>query len=156
MGLSFPVYVIYDELVEDTDENRILRAAIKSLLRMKDLNTPTKTKLKQYDNILSGAAVKVYNKANIPKIKYNHLNEHYKPSIDLARFILLHSSFSLSSGDTPIAHFLIYMPRLFEDFVINSLRKCDSLKSLNPSRDSFPQGKSLFFDKGKKNKKYKN
>lgn len=139
--------ITYDDFTEDIEENRLLRAAIDKLLKLKDLDSIVKIRLRHFDNILSSATLKKYEIQEMPNFNWNRLNEHYKPSIDLAKFIILHSSFDLNVGNLPSLGFLLYMPKIFEDFILVALRRCEALSSLKPNASKLRQGHSLAFDR---------
>lgn len=143
-GIVPPIEVTYDDYTEDITENQILRAAIERLTKLRIRNQQHRISLNRLlpsfervaDLPLAGNA--------IPDISYSRLNEHYRPSVELARLILRATSFDLAHGRVRSSGFLIDMNKLFEDFLVVALRE-----TLGLSLRAFPQNaktKRLYLD----------
>ena len=133
-GISPPVEVRYDEFTVDIDENRVIKAALARLSRMRLRSDRSKRKLRFANAALQQVSLIEYGK-RIPQIRFNRLNERYRPAILLAELILRSTSFDLATGRVSAPSFLIDMNRVFEDFVVHALRD-----ELRLSESQFPQG----------------
>jgi 5-methylcytosine-specific restriction endonuclease McrBC regulatory subunit McrC len=80
------------------------------------------------------------------EIYYSSLNEYYRPAVDISRFVLSNFSWTLKLGSFDAPTFLLYMPKIYEDFIVNALRESKPLQSLGANMKSFQQNKSLRFD----------
>lgn len=117
-----------------------------------------------------------YDPRNLPDIHFTSLNDYYRSevcgantlcvwffsnflldgaispvqrhAIQMAKFVLKNVIYSMEGGpfDAPI--FLLYMPRVYEDFVVNSLRESKALQAVHADTKIFAQGKPLRFDQG--------
>lgn len=115
-----PVEVRYDEFAEDVEENRLLRAALERLARLPIRSTKASHDLRALRIALQTISVVDYDARRLPKITYTRLNRHYRPAVELARFILRSISLREEHGHAESAAFLVDMNALFEDFVVIS------------------------------------
>ena len=122
-GIAPPVEVTYDDFTEDIEPNRLLRAAIASLLRLRVRRQQSRSGLRAIENKLSGVQLVQYDSRRLPHVAFNRLNMRYRPAVDLARLILRSTSFELSHGEVAASAFLIDMNKVFEDFVVIALRE---------------------------------
>jgi len=89
-----------------------------------------------------------YSRCPLPDVTFTRLNEHYRPSVRLARLILRNTSISQESGPVRSSAFLVNMNQVFEDFVVVALRDAMGL-----SARCFPQqcsGRALWLDAEKR------
>jgi 5-methylcytosine-specific restriction enzyme subunit McrC len=130
-----PAEVRYDEFTEDIEENRLLKAAITRLGRLRLRSVTSRRALRAFDETLSSVRTIEYDPRHLPEIIWTRLNERYRPAVELARLILRATSFDLSHGGVRSSAFLIDMNQVFEDFVVIAMRE-----HLRLSERAFPQG----------------
>lgn len=134
LGITPPIDVRYDDYTIDIDENRIIKAALSRLRRIRLRSEDSKRALRQVGGALANVSDVEYGN-QLPKVLFNRLNDRYQPAIRLAELILRATSYDLGRGKASSSSFLIDMNRVFEEFVIQALR--DELKL---SDSEFPQG----------------
>ena len=142
-GTFPPAEVRYDEFTADIDENRLIKAAIFRLGRMR-IRSEAARKFRAFDSLLGNVQLVYYDPRVLPDINYTRLNAHYRPAIELAKLILRSASFELHHGKISASTFLVDMNDVFENFVVVALRDV-----LRLSERTFPQGakgKSLSLD----------
>jgi 5-methylcytosine-specific restriction enzyme subunit McrC len=64
-----------------------------------------------------------YHPGRLPEILYTRLNAHYRPIVELAKYILRSTSFELGHGPVRSSAFLVDMNKVFENFVVVALRE---------------------------------
>lgn len=146
-GVAPPVEVTYDDFTEDIELNRLLRAAVHRLLRLRIRHERLRWPLRSLDSRLDGVALVEYDRRRIPEAQLDRRTEHYRGAVGLARLILAGTSFDLRAGTTPASAFLIDMNRVFEDFVITALR--DAIGHSHGTLVQGAAGRRLFLDIGK-------
>ena len=134
-GIFPPVEVRYDEFTEDIVENRLLKAALARLGRMRIRSADVRRSLRAFDAALANVSLVEFQPSQLPEIGWTRLNEHYRPAVELAKLILRATSFEVGHGAVRSTSFLVDMNRVFEDFVVIALRE-----SLGLSTTTFPQG----------------
>jgi hypothetical protein len=147
-GAASPAEVTYDEFTEDIEENRLIKAALARLGNMRIRNQLVKRSLRRFDSALERVGLVRYDPRSVPVIRYTRLNEHYRPTVELARLILRSDSYELRHGALRGTSLLVDMNEVFEDFVVVALRE-----ALGVSERSFPQaarGRRLFLDSARK------
>lgn len=147
-GICPPVEVRYDEFTEDITENRLIKAAIARLGRLRIRSDDARRVLRAFDALLTTVESAPFDPRALPEIHYTRLNEHFRPAVELAKLILQNTSFDLGQGPVRASSFLVDMNRVFEDFVVVALRE-----ALGVSERTFPQGasrRSLFLDRAKR------
>jgi 5-methylcytosine-specific restriction enzyme subunit McrC len=130
-----PAEVRYDDFTENIEENRLLKAAIARLGRLRLRSVTTRRSLRAFDETLSAVRLIEYDPRRLPEINWTRLNSRYRPAVELARLILRSTSFDLAHGGVRSSAFLIDMNQVFEDFVVTALRE-----ELRLSEHAFPQG----------------
>jgi len=135
LGIVPPIEVAYDEFTVDIAENRLLRAALAVLRRSGVRSLTVAESLRRIEAQLEDVALVEYHAGNLPGIVYTRLNDHYRPALGLARYIIASSSYELEGGDVKTSSFTIEMNRAFEDFVVAALRDALRLPAW-----VFPQG----------------
>lgn len=134
-GIFPPVEVRYDEFTEDIVENRLIKAALARLGRLRIRSADVRRSLRAFDAALANVSLVEFHPAQLPEINWTRLNQHYKPAVELAMLIIRATSFEVGHGKVRSTSFLVDMNRVFEDFVIIALRE-----SLGLSAITFPQG----------------
>lgn len=130
-----PVEVQYDDFTEDIVENRLIKAAINRLRRLRTRSPRSQQLLQRLNATLERVQSVEFDPHALPEIHYTRLNEHYRPAVELARLVLRSTSFEVTHGDVRASAFLIDMNRVFEDFVAIALRE-----ALHLTPRTFPQG----------------
>lgn len=145
-GIFPPAEVRYDEFTEDIDENRLIKAAIARLGRLRIHSDAARRAMRRFDATVGAVRLVSYDPRQLPELTYTRLNHHYRSAVELAKLILRSTSFDLGQGEVRATTFLVDMNRVFEDFVIVALRE-----ALGLSERSFPQGakgRELRLDEG--------
>jgi 5-methylcytosine-specific restriction enzyme subunit McrC len=132
-GRTPPVEVIYDEFTEDIAENRLLKAAVHRLRRLRLRSAASRHTLRSLDNALDRVRLEHYDARQIPTIRFSRLNEHYRPAVELARLILRATSINPAHGQSRSSTFLVNMNTVFEEFITVALRE-----ALGADERSFP------------------
>ena len=122
-GDRLPVEVTYDEFTPDIEVNRILRAAIDRLRRLRLRNDRSRQSLRSLDGLFHDVSLTSYGRGSLPRIAWTRLNRHYRPAVDLALLILSSSSIEAIHGGRRANSLLIDMNDVFEDFVVTALRE---------------------------------
>ncbi len=136
-GLFPPAEVRYDEFTQDIEVNRLIKAAIARLGRMRIRSDAARRSLRLFDSALETVSLVHYDPRQLPDVVYTRLNEHYRPAVELAKLILRSTSFELRHGEVRASAFLVDMNEVFENFVVVALRDV-----LRLSARTFPQGAS--------------
>ena len=146
-GLMPPLEVRYDEYTEDIEPNRILRAALDRLERLRLSLEDTRRGLRRLRGTLERVTLRHYSPSQLPEIAWDRLNQHYRGAVELARFILRSAAFDLAHGRVAASAFLLDMNEVFEVFVHTALGE-----SLSLSPRAFPRaaaGHLLCLDHGR-------
>ena len=81
-GICPPVEVRYDEFTEDIVENRLLKAALARLSRLRIRSDDARRALRAFDGVLSTVETVEFDPRRLPEIHYTRLNEHYRPALN--------------------------------------------------------------------------
>ena len=122
-GIPLPVELRFDEFTEDILANRLVKAAAARLRHMSLNSSESRRGLGWIAAILENVSLLEYRRRNVPEVRFDRLNEHYRHVVGLARLILLHSEFESFRGDVRASGFLINMNDLFQEFVTQALRE---------------------------------
>lgn len=134
-GRILPLELRFDEYTTDVEENRLLKAAIHRLRRLRLRSERSRHALEAFEDVLSEVRLVEYEVRRLPEVHWTRLNERYRSAVELAKLILRAVSFELGHGATPASAFLLDMNQVFENFVVVALRD-----ALRLSERSFPQG----------------
>jgi 5-methylcytosine-specific restriction enzyme subunit McrC len=130
-----PAEVRYDDFTVDVEENRLLKAALTRLGRLRLRSAAVARMLGQALARFEGVTDVRYDPRALPEVRYTRLNAHYRPAVELARRLLRATAFDLSRGRVTASSFLVDMNVVFEDFVVVALRE-----ALGLTPGAFPQG----------------
>lgn len=122
-GVPVPVELRFDEFTEDILANRLVKAAAARLGRMTLRSSEARRGLGWIAAILDNVSLLEFRRGQVPEVRFDRLNEHYRHVVGLARLILLHSEFESRRGDVRATGFLIDMNVLFQEFVTQALRE---------------------------------
>ena len=112
-----PAEVSFDEFTEDIDENRMLRAAVRTMLRTPLRSARVRAALRRHYAALSGAADYDYPRSQVPSPVITRLNARFAGALGLARLILTATTYDLGAGNASANTFLVDMNAVFEQFV---------------------------------------
>ncbi len=137
-GIPLPVELRFDEFTDDILSNRLVKAAAARLRQMTLSSSEARRGLGWIAAILENVSLREFRRRNVPEVRFDRLNEHYRHVVGLARLILLHSEFESFRGDVRASGFLINMNDLFQEFVTQALRE-----ALNVSDKTLRDDKGL-------------
>lgn len=119
-GMLIPIEVTYDDFSVDTAENRILRAALRTMLAVPRLDSKVRRRLAHLEARLDGVST-LQPWAAIPTWRPSRLNERYQPALRLSEIVLRHASAKPGDPGVEVASFVAVMWKVFEDFVTVAL-----------------------------------
>ena len=122
-GIPVPVEVRYDEFTDDTLANRLVKAAAQRLGGMRLRSQPARVGLGWIGAMLDNISPVEFAPTDIPEIRFDQLNEHYRGVVELSRLILRHSAFESGRGHVRATGFLMDMNVVFQEFVTVALRE---------------------------------
>ena len=122
-GIPLPIELRFDEFTEDILANQLVKAAAVRLRHMTLNSAEARRGLGYIAAILEDVSLLEFRRRNVPEVRFDRLNEHYRHVVGLARLILLHSEFESFRGDVRASGFLINMNDLFQEFVTQALRE---------------------------------
>ncbi|MXY92130.1 MAG: hypothetical protein F4047_02255 [Caldilineaceae bacterium SB0670_bin_27] len=122
-GIPLPLELRFDEFTEDILANRLVKTAVARLRHMTLGSSEARRGLSWVAATLESVSLLEFRRRNVPEVRFDRLNEHYREVVGLARLILLHSEFESFRGDVRASGFLIDMNILFQEFVVQSLRE---------------------------------
>ena len=122
-GIPLPVEVRYDEFTNDVLANRLVRAAVYLLGRMRLRLQPARRQLGRIAGMLENVSPAEFRPSTVPEIDFDRLNEHYRGVVSLSQLILRQGAFESSRGDVRASGFLMDMNTVFQEFVTVALRE---------------------------------
>ena len=144
-GIPLPVEVRYDEFTNDVLANRLVRAAVYLLGRMRLRSQPARRQLGRIAGMLENVSPVEFRPNAVPEVRFDRLNEHYRTVVELSRLILQHGAFESSRGEVRASGFLMDMNVVFQEFVTVALRE-----ALGVSADAFRERPISSLDEGGK------
>lgn len=115
-GIPVPVELTYDDYAEDVEENQILKAALRALVRLEQLPRKLIDKLGPLLGLFSEVSdLRVAGPVTLPTA--SRLNAHYQPALRLARWVLEATSWAHAEGAGSGSAFLLNVAKVYEDFV---------------------------------------
>ena len=144
-NLPLPVEVRYDEFTDDILANQLVKAAAYRLGGMRLRSTEARRRLGRVAGLLDNVSLVEFPAHDVPEVRFDRLNEHYRHVVGLSRLILRHSAFESDRGAVRANGFLIDMNRLFQEFVTQALRE-----SLNVSDTVFGEKQIASLDEGRR------
>ena len=121
-GAGLPVEVRFDEFTDDVLPNQLVRAAAGRLSAMPLRSHRARRGLSWVAAMLDQVSEVEFDPNDVPEIRFDRLNEHYRTVIGLARLVLRHTAFESGRGDVRASGFLINMNVLFQEFLTAALR----------------------------------
>lgn len=115
-GLRHLHVVAYQEFTEDTLLNRILKSVM-MLIGKKTAHADNKKKLAKALAYLEDVSVIRLTAQAFDAVRFNRMNEAYRPVLNMARLFYTNAQPGMSAGDDQVFTFLVPLNRLFEQFV---------------------------------------
>ena len=122
-GIALPVEVRYDEFTDDILANRLVKAAAYRLGHMGLRSPKARNDLGWIAGMLDNVSPVEFPAGDVPEVRFDRLNEHYRGVVALSRLILRHSEFQANRGAVRSSGFLVDMNKVFQDFVTVALRE---------------------------------
>ena len=122
-GVHLPIEVRYDEFTDDILPNRIVKAAAHRLSALRLRSQKARRGVTWVAGKLSEVSPVAYPPKEVPQVRFDRLNEHYRGVVTLARLVLRHGAFEASSGEVRATGFLMDMNEVFQQFVTVALRE---------------------------------
>ena len=144
-GIPLPIEVRYDEFTNDILANQLVKAAVYRLGRMRLRSQAARRQLGRIAGMLENVSLEDYSPRNVPDLRYDRLNEHYRGVVSLSRLILQHGAFESSRGEVRASGFLMDMNVVFQEFVTVALRE-----ALGVSAQAFGERAISSLDRGGK------
>ena len=92
-GIPMPIEVRYDEFTNDILANRLVKAATARLGGMRLRSQPARIGLGWIAGMLDNISPVEFAPKDVPEVRFDRLNEHYRGVVELSRLILRHSAF---------------------------------------------------------------
>ena len=143
LGVGLPVEVRYDEFTDDILANRLVKAAVGRLGRMRLRSLEARRGLGWVAAMLDHVSPVEYQGGDVPAVRFDRLNEHYRDVVGLARLILRHSAFESGRGDVRASGFIMNMNVVFQEFVTVALREALGVSELTLRSDRGVRGVTL-------------
>ena len=122
-GIPLPIEVRYDEFTDDITENQLVKAAAMRLGGMRLRSQQARRNLGWIAAMLENVSSVESFPKDVPDVRFDRINEHYRDVVGLSRLILRHSAFESERGTARAAGFLMDMNTLFQEFVTVALRE---------------------------------
>ena len=122
-NVLLPVEVRYDEFTDDIMANRLVKAAVHRLGRLTLRSSQARLGLGWVAGMLGKVSLAEFVARDVPDVKFDRLNEHYRDVVGLSRLVLKHSAFESHRGSVRANGFLMDMNQVFQEFVTTALRE---------------------------------
>ena len=122
-GVPPPIEVRYDEFTDDILPNRIVKAAAHRLSRLRLRSQKARRGVAWVAGMLSEVSLVVYPPNDVPDVRFDRLNEHYRSVVTLARLVLQRGAFEVERGKVLATGLLMDMNEVFQQFVTVALRE---------------------------------
>ena len=122
-GIPLPVEVRYDEFTDDVLPNRLVKAAAYRLGRNRLRSARARRGLGWLAAMLEEVSLFDFPPSDVPVVRFDRLNEHYRGVVELSRLILRHGAFQSDRGAVRASGFLMNMNVVFQEFVTVALRE---------------------------------
>ena len=142
-GIPIPIEVRYDEFTDDILANRLVKAATARLGEMRLRSQKARRGLGWISGMLDNISPVEFAPKDVPEVRFDRLNEHYRGVVELSRLILRHSAFESKRGQVRASGFLMDMNVVFQEFVTVALRE-----SLEASANNLRESSIGSLDKG--------
>ena len=121
--IPLPVETRYDEFTDDILANRLVKAAAAVLGAMHIQDVHGRDGLRWINASLGRVSLMRFSPRDLPAVRFDRLNEHYREVAELSRLILRYRAFELDRGDVRASGFLVDLNEVFQGFVTRALRE---------------------------------
>lgn len=121
-GIPSPVELTYDDFTEDVLENRLLKAALRCLMRLEQLSPTVRGHVSAALGLFADVSDLTYQSGSQFPAD-TRLNAHYRSALRLARWILDATSWAHSRGTSAGSTFLLNAAKVYEDFIGRALQE---------------------------------
>ena len=97
-GIPLPIEVRYDEFTDDITENQLVKAAAMRLGGMRLRSQQARRNLGWIAAMLENVSSVESFPKDVPDVRFDRINEHYRGVVGLSRLILRHSAFESERG----------------------------------------------------------
>ena len=122
-GAVYPVGCRFNEFTPDVIENRYLKAGIRRALRVPGVQAGIRQRLRR----LLAALEEVGGALSLPdvldEVVFNRLQDHYEPTLRLARLLMENCTLQDDTGDAIASSFMVNMNWLFEQYMTEGLTR---------------------------------
>ena len=122
-GMPFPLECRFEDYTEDTELNRVVKAAHRRLLQVSQQDARLARKLRHRYRAFDNVASVEYVPGSVPELVFTRLNSHWEMTGRLARLILDQQSLRDQEGAVIGTTFTVDMNGLFERFVETIVRE---------------------------------
>ena len=122
-GIPLPIEVRYDEFTDDITENQLVKAAAMRLGGMRLRSPKARRNLGWIAAMLENVSSVESFPKDVPDVRFDRINEHYRDVVGLSHLILRHSAFESERGEVRATGFLMNMNTLFQEFLTVALRE---------------------------------
>ena len=122
-GIPLPIEVRYDEFTDDILANRLVKAAAYRLGRMRLRLPEARRELGWVVGMQDNVSLISFAPNDVPEVKFDRLNEHYRSVVALSQLILRHNAYEANRGKVRTSGFLMDMNKVFQEFVTVALRE---------------------------------
>ena len=122
-GIPLPIEVRYDEFTDDIPANRLVKAAVYALARMRLRSPDARRGLARTAAVLENVSLVEFSPRDVPEISFDRLNSHYREVVALSRLILERNAYESDRGEIRASGFLMDMNQVFQEFVTQALRE---------------------------------
>lgn len=122
-GRPYPLECSFEEYTEDTELNRIVKAAHRRLLQIPGLELRLARRLRHRYRAFDTIASVEYPPGSVPDLTFTRLDRHWQSAGRLARIILRQQSLRDREGTVVGTTFCVDMNALFERFVEEIVRE---------------------------------
>jgi 5-methylcytosine-specific restriction enzyme subunit McrC len=122
-GLPMPIPSVFSEHTADVFPNRILKQATRLLMRT--AGVPIDAVRRLYKSLMSFEEVAETREDpdQVDGFTFDRLTERYAPAMRLASLVLKNITLRTEAGGTTSSAFLVNMNDLYQDFLLNRLRR---------------------------------
>ena len=142
--LPLPIEVGYDDYTVDTKANRLVKAALRRIERLRLRDSRLRRRTAEALGAFEGVADMNFDPRRLPTFNYTRLDARYRPALELAALLVRNTSVDLHPGAASTSSILFDMNDVFEDFVWAAIG--DELRGILPARYRWRQGKSVVLD----------
>ncbi|MDE2967385.1 MAG: hypothetical protein OXS30_07880 [Chloroflexota bacterium] len=122
-GAGLPVELRFDEFTDDILEHQLVRAAVVRLGAMRLRAPESRRELGWVAAMLEQVSAVEFRPNDVPDVRFDRLNGHYRAVVGLARLMLRHGAYESGRGRVRASGFLVDMNRLFQEFLTVALRE---------------------------------